>query len=66
MTGVLEMRKWTTKRSLERRSGQAPGHGGLSGFYLTIAQSSSEFMEEAIQIEAAAHGFKEFTFLLVN
>lgn len=38
MTRVPEMRKWTTKRNLERTSGQGL-HGGLSGFNLAVARS---------------------------
>lgn len=61
---------WNEKVDHKEKSGEGvwttPGHGGLSGFYFTVAQNSPEFMEKAIQIEAAARAFKEFTFPLVK
>lgn len=37
------MRKWTVKKSLERKAGP-PNHEGLNGFNLAVARSSPEFM----------------------
>lgn len=44
VTGTLGLREWTAKRSLERESGEGPGHGGLSGFNVPVARRSPEFM----------------------